>query len=152
MFRIANSWKDYNVSPPGTEDILSKIADWTSNSSLVNFILQGSVNQRSIERNEMAEYEMESVEPSGPDASEVYKYWAGKCMRWPKLSKMAKEILAIPATSAPSERAFSVGRDLFGLARMRLLPETVEALVCLRSWYRAKLLDANETKKKLRDC
>ncbi|KZS00289.1 putative Zinc finger protein [Daphnia magna] len=53
---------------------------------------------------------------------------------------MAKEILSIPATSASSERAFSVGKDVFGIARMSLKAETVEALVCLRSWYRLGII------------
>jgi hypothetical protein len=34
------------------------------------------------------------------------------------------------ATSASSERGFSVGKDVFGISRMSLNPETVEALVC----------------------
>ena len=52
---------------------------------------------------------------------------------------MARDILSIPATSAASERAFSAGKDVFGLARMSLRPETVEALICLRSWYKSGL-------------
>ncbi|KZS05507.1 Uncharacterized protein APZ42_031279 [Daphnia magna] len=60
--------------------------------------------------------------------------------RWPKLSAMAKDLLSIPATSAASERAFSTGKDVFGIARMSFHPETVEALVCLRSWYKAGLV------------
>lgn len=54
----------------------------------------------------------------------------------PRLSVMAKDLLAILATSAASKRAFSAGKDVFGSPRMSLNPETVEALVWLRSWYR----------------
>jgi hypothetical protein len=43
-------------------------------------------------------------------------------------------------TSAASERAFSAGKYVFGLVRMSLRPKTVEALTCLRSWYKAGLL------------
>ncbi|KAK4007242.1 hypothetical protein OUZ56_012402 [Daphnia magna] len=39
-----------------------------------------------------------------------------------------------------SERAFSTGKDVFGIARMSLHPKAVEALVCLRSWYKAGLV------------
>ena len=57
---------------------------------------------------------------------------------------MAREVLSIPATSAASERAFSAGKDVFGIARMSLKPETVEALICLRSWYSAGLVGEKE--------
>ena len=54
---------------------------------------------------------------------------------------MARYMLSIRATSAAGERAFSKGNEAFGIAGMSLNTETVEALVCLRSWFRAGLLD-----------
>lgn len=57
---------------------------------------------------------------------------------------MARDLLSIPATSAASERAFTVGKDIFGISRMSLKPETVEALICLRSWYKAGLVGVKE--------
>ncbi|KZS00914.1 Uncharacterized protein APZ42_002602, partial [Daphnia magna] len=62
---------------------------------------------------------------------------------------MAKDLLCIPATSAASERVFSAGKDVFGIARMSLNPETVEALVCLRSWYRAGLVNEDDIEVKI---
>ena len=47
---------------------------------------------------------------SEPD---VLSYWQGKERIWPKLSKCAKWMLSIPATSTLSERAFSLaGRTM----------------------------------------
>ncbi|EFX64646.1 hypothetical protein DAPPUDRAFT_333991 [Daphnia pulex] len=46
----------------------------------------------------------------------------------------------LKATSAASERAFTVGKDIFGISRMSLKPETVKALICLRPWYKAGLV------------
>ncbi|KZS22100.1 Uncharacterized protein APZ42_010842 [Daphnia magna] len=55
---------------------------------------------------------------------------------------MARDMLSIPATSAGSdERAFSTGKDYFEIARMSLSPEAIEALICLRSWFRAGLIN-----------
>ena len=54
---------------------------------------------------------------------------------------MARDLLSIPATSAS---AFTVGKDIFGISRMSLKPETVEALICLRSWYKAGLVGVKE--------
>lgn len=53
---------------------------------------------------------------------------------------MARDYLPIPATSAASERSFSTGRDLLGIYRQRLLPDTMEHTVCLRSWLNSKLV------------
>lgn len=87
----------------------------------------------------MKEYEAEGVLPSDCNPEKIFSYWSTKKGKWPRLSMMARDMLCIPATSASSERAFSAGRDCFGIARMRLSPETVEALICFRSWIRAGL-------------
>ena len=48
--------------------------------------------------------------------------------------------------SASSERGFSVG-----ISRISLNPETVEALVCLRSWYKAGLIEEKDDHEFIRD-
>ncbi|XP_057373479.1 uncharacterized protein LOC130694417 [Daphnia carinata] len=93
------------------------------------------------EKDEMKEYEEEETEPADCNQTAVFDYWSSRSTRWPRLSVMAKDLLCIPATSAASKRAFSTGRDLFGIAKMTLTLETVEALVCLRSWYKAGLVE-----------
>jgi hypothetical protein len=40
--------------------------------------------------------------------------------------------LAIPATSAPSERVFSVAGNIVNKKRVRLKPDTVDLLIFLR--------------------
>ncbi|XP_032779204.2 zinc finger BED domain-containing protein DAYSLEEPER [Daphnia magna] len=108
-------------------------------SYIANVLSKNSSVER-FEIDEMGEYEVERTEPADCDPRAVYTYWAKRSCRWPRLGHMAKEILSIPATSASSERAFSVGKDVFGIARMSLKAETVEALVCLRSWYRLGII------------
>ena len=97
-----------------------------------------------LETDEIEEYELERTEPVDCDPTAVYTYWANRSSRWPRLSRMAKDILSIPATSAASEKRFSTGIDVFGIARMTLKPKTAEALVCLRSWYKAGLVGDKE--------
>ena len=89
---------------------------------------------------ELKEYEKGNLEPGECDPEEVLLFWASKRSKWPHLCKMARDMLCIPATSAASERAFSTGKHVFGISRMSLNPETVEALICLRSWFRAGLV------------
>ena len=101
-------------------------------------------------RDEKREYEsepsyedlFEDVQPTADSfRGPAHNYWAGRREKFPLLSLMAKDLLSIPATSAASERSFSVGRDAFGLPKNRLDPHTAEALVCLRSWLRAELIN-----------
>ena len=52
---------------------------------------------------------------------------------------MARNYLAIPATSVASERAFSSGENIITNKRSNLAPKTVRALQCLRSWMQGPL-------------
>ena len=61
-------------------------------------------------------------------------YWKNRSITSPNLAEMAKIYLAIPATSAPSERAFSQGRLIVDHTRARLTAEHLTALMCLKSW------------------
>lgn len=51
--------------------------------------------------------------------------------KYPHLSTLAQKYLAIPATSVPSERAFSTGGSVVTAHRERLLSEHVEQLIFL---------------------
>ncbi|KAM4067356.1 ribonuclease H-like protein [Hirsutella rhossiliensis] len=54
--------------------------------------------------------------------------------RFPRLSKMAIDILSIPAMSADPERTFSGARRTISWDRMLLGASTVERGECLKSW------------------
>jgi hAT family C-terminal dimerisation region len=57
--------------------------------------------------------------------------------RYPRLSKMAVDILSIPAMSADPERTFSGGRRTISWDRMLLGVSTIEKGECLKSWIRS---------------
>ena len=60
------------------------------------------------------------------------KFWASKQHQSPILAAIAKDHLAIPATSAESERVFSVGGDI--ITKKRGAPSALRYLICLRNW------------------
>ena len=53
---------------------------------------------------------------------------------YPNLSKMALDILTIPAMSAAPERLFSSANITISDRRNRLHGDTTEAIECLKSW------------------
>jgi hAT family C-terminal dimerisation region len=93
--------------------------------------------------------ELESYLALGPEFlpdghNSLLLYWKNNSTKWPHLASMARDYLAAPASSAGSERSFSTGRDMLGLNRHSLLPETMEASIRLRSWFKAGI-DIDQT-------
>jgi len=56
--------------------------------------------------------------------------------KYPKLRQLAKKILGIPATSAASERIFSLTGFIYDRRRDRLDPDTVSDMVVYYSYLR----------------
>jgi hypothetical protein len=51
---------------------------------------------------------------------------------------MARDYLAIPATSVPSEEKFIIGSKVAVTTRSELSPESITMLVCMKDWYRER--------------
>ncbi|KAL2934000.1 putative AC9 transposase, partial [Bienertia sinuspersici] len=58
--------------------------------------------------------------------------------RYPQLGALARDILAIPISSVPSESTFSMGKKLINPWRASLASMTIESLACYEDWLRAK--------------
>jgi hypothetical protein len=84
-----------------------------------------------------AEITLYSEEPSFPlqDAEGKFscplKWWYANHRKYKMLSQLALRILCIPATSAPSERVFSVAGLTIAKDRARLAPQTANELIFL---------------------
>ena len=78
------------------------------------------------------QYLHEDVELNGV---KILPYWASRQATFPKLCMMAHCYLAIPATSASSERVFSKGRRILSWQCASLKPKSVEELLCLKDWF-----------------
>lgn len=61
-------------------------------------------------------------------------FWVHHANSLPVLSKLALEAFVTPATSVPSEQAFSVGNDLVTKKRNRLSCKTVRSSMLVQSW------------------
>lgn len=64
----------------------------------------------------------------------ILEYWRSQKDEFPNISKMARDNLAAQSSSVAIERDFSMGSDLVTPKRCSLLPETIRACLCLKSW------------------
>lgn len=59
------------------------------------------------------------------------EWWRCHQANFPRVAKLARQYLCIPATSAPSERVFSTGGNIVTCHRAALKPDAVDRLVFL---------------------
>ena len=64
----------------------------------------------------------------------IFKYWISKEHKFSIIAWIARDHLAIPATSAASECVFSVGGDIVTKKRNRLGASNTRRLLCLQDW------------------
>ncbi|XP_031131905.1 zinc finger BED domain-containing protein RICESLEEPER 2-like [Ipomoea triloba] len=67
---------------------------------------------------------------------DLLKWWKVNAGRFPVLSKMARDILAVPISTVASESTFSTSGRVLDAFRSSLTPKIVEALVCAQDWLR----------------
>lgn len=60
-------------------------------------------------------------------------WWRIHYEKFPNIWKLASCVLAIPATSAPSERVFSAAANIVNKKRVRLKPDMVDLLIFLKA-------------------
>uniref|UniRef100_A0A2N9GYS7 BED-type domain-containing protein n=1 Tax=Fagus sylvatica TaxID=28930 RepID=A0A2N9GYS7_FAGSY len=65
---------------------------------------------------------------------DVLGWWKLNKMKYPTLSKMARDILSIPVSTAGSDSVFDTTSKEMDRYRSSLRPETVEALICAKDW------------------
>ncbi|KAK1661698.1 hypothetical protein QYE76_049857 [Lolium multiflorum] len=88
-------------------------------------------------RNELQQYIEEGFHPCTPDFN-ILKWWDVNSERYPILGNMARDVLAVPASTVASESAFSACGRVITDHRSSLAPETVEALMCYGDWIRSR--------------
>ncbi|KAH9659184.1 BED-type domain-containing protein [Citrus sinensis] len=71
---------------------------------------------------------------------DILTWWKLNGHRYPILSQIAKDVLAIPVSTVASESAFSIGGRVLDPFRSSLTHKTVESLICTQNWLRSTLL------------
>ena len=69
------------------------------------------------------------------DPSSLLPWWKTRQLMFPKLAKVARAVLCIPATSSSSERNFSRAGLIVTDKRSRIAPEVVNNLLVIHNYY-----------------
>jgi hypothetical protein len=80
------------------------------------------------------------VRPGDPDVRDPIAYWISNQDEYPKLSRMALDVMTVPAMSAECERLFSAVGLMVTPLRTRLDASTIGTIQSLRSWLQAGLI------------
>ena len=70
---------------------------------------------------------------------DILAWWKVNSSRFPVLSHLARDVLAIPISTVASESAFSTGGRILDPFRSSLTPFMVQALVCTQDWLRRSI-------------
>ncbi|TKY73159.1 Zinc finger BED domain-containing protein DAYSLEEPER [Spatholobus suberectus] len=122
--RSAGNHGKMEESPGGTVLTDSGLTDFDA------YIMETTSQQM---KSELDQYLEESLLPRVPDF-DVLGWWKLNKLKYPTLSKMARDILSVPvSTVAPDSVFYSKSKEM-DQYRSSLRPETVEALVCTKDW------------------
>ncbi|XP_022761456.1 zinc finger BED domain-containing protein RICESLEEPER 2-like isoform X2 [Durio zibethinus] len=85
---------------------------------------------------EKSQLDLYLEEPSHDLNSEidVLEYWTLCSLRYPELSRMARDVLTIPVSTIASDSAFDIGPQVISADRSSLKSKMIQALVCLQDW------------------
>ena len=88
--------------------------------------------------NEIDKYLDENCESRRGDVKfEILGWWKVNSNRYQVLSKLARDVLAVPVSTVASESAFSTGGRILDPFRSSLSPLMVQNLVCAQDWLQA---------------
>ena len=101
-------------------------ADWSTHVSAESNQVTGELDR----------YLHDDLFPCDDDSFDILHWWKMHTTKYPIVARMARDVLAAPASTVPSESAFSTGGRIISDHRTRLSGNTVEGLICFHDWLR----------------
>ncbi|KAL7093470.1 hypothetical protein ACP275_11G042600 [Erythranthe tilingii] len=93
-----------------------------------------------LSKTELDQYLEESLLPRVHDF-DVVGWWKLNRIKYPTLSKMARDVLSVPVCTVPGNMVFDTVRREMDSYRSSLRSETVEALICAKDWLQPEKLE-----------
>ena len=123
-------------SPDSNKRRFSKVFNFNSNKK-TSFLTENKIDSTELIkiRNEVESY----LKIEYNDEIDAECFWRGNKSQFPYLYALAAKYLAVPASSSPVERMFSVCGYINRPHRARITPEHLEQLVLLKTNF--KLID-----------
>lgn len=76
------------------------------------------------------------------------EWWGARRQEYPRLSRMAFDLLSMPLMSAEYERVFSAAKRFVTDERNRLKENVLEGMICLRAQYKAEMAKEQEARER----
>lgn len=86
---------------------------------------------------------LEAYLNSPEEIGDALAFWRNRACdsRWQPLASLARDYLAVQATSVASERIFSIAKHTITATRNRLDSEKARASLCLKSWIDSEIVE-----------
>jgi hypothetical protein len=127
-------WAQYKSLPrPRTR---TKVVSNNIEDAIESFIDPGGAANNGGEEDKFEQWKRckPRAEKGSNYANSPIKYWVELRDRYPNLSKLALDVLSIPASSCECERMFSELGDLLEPRRRAIQPQLLAAIQCVRRW------------------
>ncbi|KAJ1685814.1 hypothetical protein LUZ63_017204 [Rhynchospora breviuscula] len=96
-------------------------------------------------KSELEQYLTEPLDDTALEEQfDILAWWKLKVSKYPVLSQLARDILAVPASTVASESTFSTSGRTLSVVRNSLNDESIEALICAQDWLRVKVTENGE--------
>jgi hAT family C-terminal dimerisation region len=91
-------------------------------------------------KSELEEYLTEALDDAGFDEEfDILSWWKFKVPKYPVLSRLIRDILAVPTSTVASESTFSTSGRTLSAVRNSLNDESIEALIYTQDWLRSSV-------------
>ncbi|RZC59273.1 hypothetical protein C5167_006579 [Papaver somniferum] len=145
-----------NGNQPPLQSVLQMQEETISDDEDDSFWQSRSQNRRdplSSASEELTRYFAEPESATFEDMKnfDILGWWKANEKRYPVLSCIARDVLAVPVSTVASESAFSLGKRVLSDYRSSLTPQMLECCVILKDWWKAELKNRTMTLDPLND-
>ena len=82
---------------------------------------------------------MENIEGEKDKTFNILAWWKYNTKKYSILSRLTRDVLAVPVSTVVSESAFSTGGRIQDPFRSSLAPEMVQSLICTQNWLQSSV-------------
>lgn len=134
--KVKDLWQD-QYKPLPLDDVSGPIRQQRTDLSALQISRRRGLYSRPTGTATRDEYEdwTERIPPDD-EIEDPLAYWTSSAVRrkWPRLARMAIDVLSVVAMSSEPERIFSLAGLMVTKERNRLGSDTIQAVQCLRNW------------------